>query len=273
MERWAINTLRVLGIIVTCMITFLGSAILLLLSICASRPGSPGTPFFAAAVLVAIAGVSITIVLARGLARSTSEALSIAGPYAVAPSGYAAPVTMLPSAAPAQTLQLSPCAQKAVKRLVWALGAQIVISVLCWFLNQELFWRTPTNVAPHNWTLILLVPFLLYRVPYAILMYRFDKPEIRTFIYALAVPPVLALQSVSNLALVSYAYIHNPLGFVLLVVPWLIHFVIMVLAWKAIREAGVHPEASSLFVAALVSYAYFAFVHVTGPLFYILARR
>jgi hypothetical protein len=111
-------------------------------------------------------------------------------------------------------------------------------------------------------------------VPYAILMYRFGtKPESRTFVYAAVVPPVLALQSVSNLALVVYAYVHNPWGFVLLMLPWLLHFLVMGLAWKAIREAGVQPEASSLFTAALVTYVYFLFVHGTGPLFFLLAGR
>jgi hypothetical protein len=141
-------------------------------------------------------------------------------------------------------------------------------------LNQRLFWQTPTSFAEHNWTLILFVPFLLYRVPYAILMYRFGtKFESRTFVYALVVPPVLALQSAANLALVSYAYVHNPLGFVLLIVPWSIHFVIMILAWKAIREADVEPEASSLLTAALVSFVYFAILHVLGPFFYLFVRK
>jgi hypothetical protein len=277
MERWAANSLRVLGILVTVGATFIGSGILLLLSICAGaaqRGGSSqAVPFIAGAVVVVIAGVSITIAFARGLALSASEALS-ASPYAVDPSGRAVPLPPPPRPAPSQTLQLSVSTQQAVNRLVWAMGAQIVISIVCWLLNQKLFWKTPVSAAPRNLTLILLVPFLLYRVPYAILMYRFGtKPESRTFVYAAVVPPVLALQSVANLALVVYAYVHNPLGFVLLMLPWLLHFLVMGLAWKAIREAGVQPEASSLFTAGLVSYVYFLFVHGTGPLFFWLAGR
>jgi hypothetical protein len=275
MERWAANTFRVLGILFTVIATFLASAILVLLSICAGASfgghSGQGAPFVFVALLVVIAGVSITVVLARGIARSASEALS-GTPYAVAPAGLAVPPP--PRPAPAQALQLSASPQQAVNRLVWALGAQMVVSIVCWLLNQRLFWETPTSFVPHNWTLILFVPFLLYRVPYAILMYRFGtKFDSRTFVYALVVPPVLALQSVSNLALVAYAFVHNPVGFVLLMLPWLIHFVIMVLAWKAAREAGVQPDASSLFTAAMISFVYFLFVHTMGPLFYWLAGR
>jgi hypothetical protein len=303
MERWAANTLRTLGIVFTVGATLIASLLLLLLSICAGQVGgstreSAAFPLFIGTVVTLVVGILITVSLARGIANSAAAALATPRyvreptfiPSAVPPPSATAPresftqplrpPVVPPSSATAsresftQPLRLSPLGQTAVNRLIWALGAQIVVSVVCWFVSQLYFWTMPRTLAPHNWILILLVPFVLYRLPYLILIYRFrTQPANRTLIYSFVVPAVLAFQAVFNLAAIIYAYVQHPVGFLLLALPWTIHIVIMVLAWKAIREVGVQPDASYLFRAGVVTFAYFFLLHLASPLFYLLVGR
>jgi hypothetical protein len=76
MERWAANTLRTLGIILTAGFVLVTSLILLLFSMCAAQNfgGGPshsgqGVPFILAALVVEIAGVWFIVWLARGIFR------------------------------------------------------------------------------------------------------------------------------------------------------------------------------------------------------------
>lgn len=152
--------------------------------------------------------------------------------------------------------------------------AQIVLSAAGWFFGQFHFWATPRAFTPHNWTLLLLAPFVLYHVPYAILIYRLPtKPDRRTLAYALAVPAVLVLQSLLSLTVVSYAYVQHPAGFAPLFVPWLLHIVIIVLAYRTIQETGIHPEPWALLAAALMSLLYFSLIHVVAPFLYARSWR
>jgi hypothetical protein len=281
MQRWAVNTLSIIGIIMVSGFTLIASLYLLLLSMCAGSSGGPsgsGTPYLIGAIVVVVAGIWIIGWLGRVVSHSASDALATY-PYTAAQSGHAVPAPAPPSArvpraAQSQPLPLTPGNREAMNRLVWAMGAQIVVSILCWFLSQHFFWTAPSNVAPHNWVLLLGVPFLLYRVPYLILIYRFlTKPESRTLVYALVVPVILAFQAVFNLGVVIYTYVQNPAGFLLLLLPWSIHIVIVVLAWKAIRQAEIHPDSSSLFQAGVVTFVYFMVLHHASPLFYIYTRR
>lgn len=280
MERWAANTLRTLGIVFTVGATLIASLLLLLLSICAGRvggsTGESAYPFFIGAVVTMVVGIFITISLARGIANSAAAALATPR-YRVStfiPPVVPPPPTTAPREAFTQPLRLSPLGQTAVDRLVWALSTQIVVSVVCWFVSQLYFWTMPRNLAPHNWILVLLVPFILYRAPYLILIYRLrTKPVNRTLIYSFVVPALLAFQAVFNLAAVIYVYVQHPMGFLLLALPWTIHILIMVLAWKAIREVGVQPDASYLFRAGVVTFVYFFLLHLISPLFYLLVGR
>ncbi len=270
MERWAANTLRTLGIILTSGFVLILSLLLVLLSICASQGGLSGTrhteqvvPYLAGAAGVVILGVWLIVWLARGIARSSAlETASIpatADAHAIPQSGS---TLNLP-------LHLSPLGRKAIDRLVLALGAQILISAIAWIVNQLTFWTHPNRFAPHNWTLILLAPFIVYHIPYAVLIYALTKhPDRRAFAYSIAVPAVTILQAVFSLAVLSYYYVHNPMGLLLLVVPWCIHIVILVLAYKAIQQVGIHPQPASLIVAALVTFLFFSTLHVLTPMLY-----
>jgi hypothetical protein len=277
MERWAANTLRTLGIILTAGCVLITSLFLLLLSMCAAQGGFEGykhpdqaVAYLAAAVAVVVLGIWFIAWLARGILRSSA----MAEPLAVgAPAGVLPPKQAI-SSAPSVPLHLSPLGRKSIDRLVFALIAQIAVSAGAWIFGQLHYWSRPHTFAPHNWTLVLLAPYVLYHVPYAILIYvLLKRPDRRAFAYSLAVPAVLILQSVFSLGVLGYYYVRQPNGFLLFAVPWLIHIVIIVLAYQAIQQVGLHPPPSSLIVAAVVTFFYFSAIHVITPLLYRFAWR
>jgi hypothetical protein len=63
-------------------------------------------------------------------------------------------------------------------------------------------------------------------------------------------------------------YVHKPLGFVFLFLPWILHIVILVLAYQAIQQVGVHPEPASLVVAAVVTFIYLVCIQAANPMLY-----
>jgi hypothetical protein len=286
MERWAANTLRTLGIILTSGFVLITSLFLLLMSICAAQGGFSGSkhpeqvvPYLAAAALVLILGVLVVVRLARGIYRSKlpAEALPAGLPTGLSEDDPAAgpPAPELVASHPhpdphsAVPLHLSPLGRKAVDRLVLALGAQIALSAIVWIFNQLHFWSAPRNLAPHSWTVRLLAPFILYHVPYAMLMYALvKKPSRMAFTYSIAVPAVLILQSLFSLGVLSYYYVHGPVGVILLVLPWSIHIVILIFAYRAIQQVGLHPQPSSLITAAIVMFLYYSAIHVITSFLY-----
>ena len=277
MERWAANTLRTLGIILTAGFVLITSLFLLLLSLCAAQGGIAGykhpdqaVAYLAAAVAVIVLGIWLIAWLARGILRSSA----MAEPLAVGAPAGVLPPTQAISPAPSVPLHLSPLGRKSIDRLVFALIAQIAVSAGAWIFGQLHYWSRPHTFAPHNWTLVLLAPYVLYHVPYAILTYvLLKRPDRRAFAYSLAVPAVLILQSVFSLGVLGYYYVRQPNGFLLFAVPWLIHIVIIVLAYQAIQQVGLHPPPSSLIVAAVVTFFYFSAIHVITPLLYRFAWR
>jgi hypothetical protein len=288
MERWAANTLRTIGIILIASFTMMASLLLLVAALCAgmTKNGDPRVwgPFFLGLVVVIGVGGSLSAWLARGVARSSGTASSADGYWPTpppnpsgivppfpqpAPQPHAQPATQPRPAAPRIPLHLSPQSRKAIDRLVLAMGAQIALSALSWIFNQLHFWSAPRAFAPHNWTLVLLAPFVLYHIPYAILMYLLLKrPSRFAFTYALAVPAILILQSLFSLSVVSYYYVHQPMGFLLPVVPWLLHILILVLAYQAIQQIGLHPAPSSLIVAAVITFIFYSMINGITPLLY-----
>ncbi len=270
MERWAANTLRTLGIILTAGFVLLGSGFLLLLSMCAAQGGFGGTkhpeqvvPYLFGAMAVLVAGVWFIVWLARGIFRSKAEA-----PLAEVPADVLSPSA---SSAP---LHLSPLGRKAIGRLVFALIAQIAISAGGWIFGQVYYWSRPQAFASHDRTLLLLPTYVLYHLPYAILIYvLLKRPDRRAFAYSLAVPAVLILQSLFSFGALSYYYMQQPRAFLVFVLPWLIHIVILILAYKAIQQVGLHPAPSSLIVAAIVAFVFFSAIQsVTAYLYRFLWR-
>ena len=254
MERWAANTLRALGIIFTAGFVLIASLLLVLLSLCAAQGAPVGAKrpdlaigYAVSAALVAILGITLIARLARAIFRSAATPQ----PAFASPSGGSTAST-----APAPTsipVHLSPRSRKDIDYLVFAMIAQIVLSAAVWIFNQLHFWSEPRIFAPfptHNWVVVLLVPYVLFHIPYAILIYALLKrPDLRAFAYSLAVPAVLFMQSLLDLGYIGLFPSQHPMALILLLVPWAIHIVILVLAYQAIQHVGLHPQPSRLIVA------------------------
>lgn len=271
MERWAANTLRTLGIILISGFVMLSCAFLLLLSMCAyqgnfggGRHPEQGPWYIAAAAAVLIVGIWAVAVLARGIMRASAAAVVASAEtpeMAITPPAIAVP------------LHLSPSGRKATENLVIAIGAQVAIGIAILLLNQRMFSRNPIGLPGHSWTLILLLSLALYRIPYVILIVALLKrPDRRAFTYSIVVPAILIMQTLFSSSLVGYYFVRHPTGFVLLALPFVMNIVILVLAYKAIQQVGLHPQPSSLIVAAIVTFIYFSFIHGSTPLLYRFAR-
>jgi hypothetical protein len=162
MPQWLANTLRVLGLILVIGTTFVASAVLLLMSMCSGS--SEKFPYFLGAAATVAVGAAITVLLVRAISNSTAAVLATPL-YPALLSGYEGRVPPPPPPTAAQPawsrepLSLSPEADKAVRLLVWMMGAQIVVSILCWFLSQSYFSGAGGNVSSKSWLLMLLVPF------------------------------------------------------------------------------------------------------------------
>ncbi len=267
MERWAANTLRTLGIILLAGFILVVSLVLLLLSLCAwqggfgggSRPDE-GLAYLIAAVVLLGGGIWVIARQSRSLMRSVAAKGQDVSPLGEAGAASSGPILD------------SPESLRAVRLLAQAMGAQIVLSVL------GVVWSYSTmtaSVALVNWKLILLAPFALYHLPYAILIYKLLQGANRwTFAYSLAVPSILLFQSVFSLSIVASVYVRHPAGLLLVLVPWVLHILILVLAYKAIQRVGLHPEPPLLARAAVVTFGYFFVVHLAVPLLlFRLARR
>jgi hypothetical protein len=287
MADWFDNTMRTIGIILTAGFVIVVSFLLILMALCAAQAGRGGTSndsvfFFGTAVMVILFGVLFIIRLSRGISHSVNalEPLTLSTPPFATPSGpvpasqpQAPPPASLPAgsqdAHPSIPLRLSPASRKALNRLALAMGAQILLSGITWVFNQLHFWSAPVSLAPHNWTAILFGPFVLYHLPYAFLIYfLLNQPSRRALTWSLAVPSVILLQSLFTLSLMFHYYVHGPVGFLLLFVPWSIHIAILVLAYQAIQRIGLHPEPQRLVGAAVLIFFYFSFINSTTPLLY-----
>src|SRR5579864_3071772 len=112
MERWAANTLRTLGIILTAGFVLITSLFLLLLSFCAAQGGIAGykhpdqaVAYLAAAVAVIVLGIWLIAWLARGILRSSAMAEPLA---AGAPAGVPPPPQATSPAPSSIPFHLSP---------------------------------------------------------------------------------------------------------------------------------------------------------------------
>ena len=81
-------------------------------------------------------------------------------------------------------------------------------------------------------------------------------------------PSVLVLQSLFGLSIISAYYIHHPIGFLLLIIPWSLHIVILALAYKAIQQVGLHPLPSAIIVSAIIAYLYFSLIQIVTAFLY-----
>jgi hypothetical protein len=270
MERWAARTLRILGIILTAGVTLIACLVLFLLSMCASngsfsRHPDKALPFIIGGLVVMVGGLWLTVRLARGLRKQAADAS--------ATSAGTADATMAP-VPPSQPLVLSSAGRMAVDRVVFALGAQIAVSLICWFLNRRFFWSASNVQASPLRTLILLLPFVLYHIPYALLMVSFIRKVTRlTFVYCVAVSGMMTLQTLLYLAIGRYSHVNHPEVYLLVFLPWVIDIVILGMAWQTARQLDIRLDASSVVVAALVTLAWLLFVNFSTPWIFRLVWR
>src|SRR5690349_19198374 len=125
MERWAANTGRTLGIILTAGFVMITSLLLALFSLCASQGGLDGTkhpeqvvPCAAAAVVLLTLGTFVIRRLSRGISHS----------QAVPQGGETTPPSIVSPQESTVPLPRSTVGRTAIDRLVLALAAQIVLS-------------------------------------------------------------------------------------------------------------------------------------------------
>ncbi|HEY6373441.1 MAG TPA: hypothetical protein VIX37_22890 [Candidatus Sulfotelmatobacter sp.] len=273
MERWAANTLRTLGIILTAGFVVVTSLLVILLVICSgASSGASGqfVAFLASGIIFIVLGVIFIAWLSRRLYLSLAHLDPL---LQGALSGNVLPQPETPATVP---LHLSPLGRKAIDRLVLALGAQIFLSAVALSFNQLHFWSGPRIFAPfplRNWGLVLFGPFVLYHLPYAVLIYvLLKRPDRRAFTYSLAVPAILIMQALLSLGYFGL-FAGHPVAMIVLFVAWAIHIVILNLAYQAIQQVGLHPEPSSIMVAAAVTFVFFSLIHVITPFLYRFAWR
>jgi hypothetical protein len=268
MEQWALNTLRIIGIILTAGFALVAGLFLFLMSMCAYGGDLNGMkhpdeviPYLEGGIAVMAAGGAISVFLARGIVRPSRS------PVTVRATGFSAPQSTAPEASPA--IELSPTIEKAIEPVVFAMAVQIGLSALVWFWAQRRFWTPPYRIPNHHWAVILLTPFVLYHIPYGILIYLLlKKPDRRAFTYSVVVPAVLILQGLLSFSLIALTYNRHPIALLLTFVPRALHIVVLVLAWQVIERLRVALIPSSLVIAALVTFFYFSILQMLTPLLY-----
>ena len=264
MERWASNTLRVLGIIVTSILMVVGSLLLLLLSLCSWSGGFEGGGghkdqaigyLIGLAVFIAMA-IFVIAKLSKGIAHNTGSVSLLA------PVDSPIAVAELP-------IHTSPASDRAIHFLIYAIVTGIALSVL------HTFWTVfayPVAFYPYGRAVlpVSILSLLLYDAPYAVLLVILArKPDKRAFAYAFVIPTVLIVQTLYTLPLSLSVYSRVPLSFVFIAVALAMDCLILWLAWQANQHLGYRHEASSLLVAGVVVFLYFsALRHLAIPFLY-----
>jgi hypothetical protein len=262
MERWASNSLRVLGIIVTSIILVIGSLLLFLLTLCAWGGGLGGgggqkdqaVGFAFGLVVLLTVGIFVIAKLGKGIARST---------VVQHPSGV--PVDTLLSTVP---LHISPASQITIHYLIYAIVAEIGLSAL------STFWKMRLMLGSSSYGHLGLFPaiftFLAYQLPYAVLiMLLLRKPDRRSFAYAFAIPAVLLIQTLYSLPMMLAYLRQGPLAWIFTLLFFALECLILWLAWQASQRLGLHHDPPSLIVAGVSTFLYFGFLrHLVTPWLY-----
>ena len=253
MDQATSNTLRTLGIVFTSIVLVILSGVLLLLSLCLGLIGGFGgssgqhdpqtinlfLASVAGLVVVLLGGGAIIAKLARGVVHDSTPQVS---------------TTNTPVEFPQH---LSPASQTAVRNLIWAIAAQLILSSGAWLWSLA-FALPKYHSLSLTWSFI--VSGLLSGAPYILLLIALLRsPGRRTFAYALAIPAVLSVYSVvaGSSALLYLARVHGLVSLYSLIVPRLLHFVVFYFAWRAIKQIGVHPAPGSLILASFLTLGYF----------------
>jgi len=284
-ERRAAKALRILSIVATVVLVIGGCYLLLTIALVVAIRGGltrnamifhplAANAFFGAilaAIALVTAGIAMSVKLAKGMVRGTARSQMVAAAARPVTVPGAAALPRVPSPA-ARSFRLSlslplwPTGPDTIDRLVLALVAQVAVSAI------TLFQLATRPFVPHNWTLMLLPPFILSEVPYAILIYVLLKRPGRrafTFLIAMLVIPILDML-LNPVLLNSYnqIYMNHAMGLVWLVLSGLIYVVTVVLAYMAIRQSGLQPQFPSVILATTAMFFYFFLIRAITPYLY-----
>lgn len=260
MERWAANTLRILGIIVTSIVVVCGGLVLILFGQCAAQGGLSGgvhnptlaTSYFFGAVLLGLAGIALIAVLARGVFRSSR--MSAPAP-ANEPSASESPASTLSLA------HLSPASRQAINLLSGALVTQLVVSAL--ELARTVVWYRLTARDRHSIVPIIAVSSTLFVVPFALILYFVRRrPSRSVMAFALGIPAAAILVTLIATVPLLHFYVQNTANLTTVIIPFLLDLVILVFAYQAQQRIGLKLPASSLLTALIVSFVYFYSIHL-----------
>ena len=252
MERWAANTLRGLGILVTAVLMIFACLLLLLLSLCARESPNQGQSvgFLVGAVLVLALGIFVIARLTRGLINNTGI-----------PSSQAEPLQ------PGAPLHVSPASAEALDHLSYAIGAAIGLGVLFLGLSfyRILILRSGTQPGAfgyqQSWLIVVLVTIVLEYLPYVFVLFRLQRnPDRPALAFAMAIPAASILHMATSLPLMWRAFAY-PQYLAQTLLPFVaglvVEIVIITLAWRANQRLGYRQEPVSLIVAAGAVYTYF----------------
>jgi hypothetical protein len=171
-----------------------------------------------------------------------------------------------PSGAPAATRATTTPARGIIARLILAVIAQIAVSGI------TLFQVATRPFVPRNWTLMLLGPFILFQLPYVLLIYLLLKrPDRRTFTFLIAILAIPILNTLFNpMILVSYRqiYLNESRGLLWLALSGLIYAAILILSYLAIRRTRFRPKLSSVILTTVATFLYFFLVKEITPYLY-----
>lgn len=285
-DRFAANTLRTLGIVLISIFVIGGSLIVLLFALCfgviASSGSGPsqhqagqwlGLTLLVAAVLISV-GIFSIAKLSKGIVREIPE---YAAPPATIPAPANASTAVLPPAAPVPTPQpeanigrrparsvathLSPSSRAAIQQLSLAIAAKVAAEVLITLAGWT-FLHHPLPVGTETVRFGIIAWGLAGTAPLLVLLYALLRhPGPRAFAYSMVIPALhLFFGTFGHSAGIFLLFRTNPgiAGplFLLTFAPWLLDFLILYLAWKAIRLTGIQPNSTRLIVAAAVIFIY-----------------
>jgi hypothetical protein len=260
LERWAANTLRIIGMVLISLILSGASLLLLLLSICSWTGGlenkaDRGLAFSYVLGLVCVLAVGIFLIsyLSKGVVRSTSLQPG-APPFAVRSPRSDVPV------------HLSPASIEAIRNLSYGIGAAIALGVVLWgtTIYHLLAIRAPASSLERvhqPWLIVALIGAAIHYLPYVLLLFRLQrKPDRLALAFAMGIPAASLLQTLTSLQpllrLVSYPQTWSR-GLLPTLVAIAAQIAILYLAWRANQHLGYRQEPASLLVAAVAAYTYF----------------
>jgi hypothetical protein len=280
MERRANNSLRILGIIVTSILAIAGclplgylAFLIVMMGGLSSRsnfahPRTADTFYATLLAMIALVTGGVLIIgrLYTGIVRDP-RSMRPQPPLAVqrseAPQPRVEPVRGPATAAP---LRNSSPARNVIDRLVLALIAQIAVGAI------TLFQVATRPFVPHNWSLMLLGPFILFQLPDVLLVYLLLKrPDRRAFTFLIAILAIPILDTLFNpMILVSYRqiYLNGSRGLLWLALSGLIYAAILILSYLAICRTGFRPKLSSVILTTVATFLYFFLVKEITPYLY-----